>query len=107
MAHLKIDLANAKINEANGYFTREERDNFTKLLNCGFIDTFRELYPTKIRYSYWCVKMGSKRTNKGWRLDYFVCDQRIYNAVQDSLIRDDIHGSDHCPIELILNSDKL
>ena len=84
VAHFKIDLAYPKYNEGRGCYTIEERNNFTKLLECGFVDTFRELYPTTIKYSHWCVRTGSRRTNKGWRLDYFVCDNDTFKAVQDS-----------------------
>lgn len=100
VAHNEIDLKNYKTNRGNAGFTDEEREKFTELLKSGFIDTFRNLYPNKLKYSWWSY-MGNARTNNaGWRIDYFLISKSLNNNIIDSKIYDDIYGSDHCPIGL-------
>ncbi len=103
VAHQEIDIKNAKSNIRNAGFTIEERDKFTKLLESGFVDTFRYLYPDKIQYSWWSYLFHARENNAGWRLDYFLVDKKHLNSVEDSIILSDILGSDHCPIELLIN----
>ncbi len=100
VAHQEIDLKNPKSNTRNPGFTDEERDKFTKLLESGFIDSFRALYPERIKYTWWSYMFQSRAKNVGWRIDYFVLSQRLINDLKDSHIHDDILGSDHCPISI-------
>jgi exodeoxyribonuclease-3 len=82
----------------------EERDSFTNILAAGFTDTFRSLYPNKTNcYTYWSARGDSKAINRGWRLDYFIVSNRFVATVNDSFIRGDEDGSDHCPIGLLLS----
>ena len=104
VAHNEIDLYDPKGNKnKTAGFTDKEREQFTNLLNEGFVDTFRELHPDVVKYSWWSMRTQARKDNKGWRLDYFVIDSDGMNGVKDSLINNDIEGSDHCPIELIYN----
>lgn len=103
VAHNEIDIKNPKSNERNAGFTIEERTAFTNLLNQGFTDTFRYKYPDTIKYSWWSYRFNARLNNAGWRIDYFVVSNRIIDLVNDSLIHNDILGSDHCPIELDIN----
>lgn len=103
VAHHEIDISNPKGNLRSAGFTVEEREEFTKLLKTGFVDSFRELYPKEVKYSYWSMRSNARASNKGWRLDYFVVDEDCFKkAVQNSEINNTIYGSDHCPIELTL-----
>ncbi|EDV18945.1 uncharacterized protein TRIADDRAFT_62597 [Trichoplax adhaerens] len=103
VSHLEIDLANPKTNTKTAGFTKEEREGFGKLLDCGFIDTFRHFYPNKTSaYSFWSYMSNARSKNIGWRLDYFVTSKNLIPNVADSIIRSEIEGSDHCPIELLL-----
>lgn len=102
VAHEEIDLKNPNENHFSAGFSDQEREAFGKLLDCGFIDTFRYLYPEKIKYSWWSYRMRARERNVGWRIDYFVVSDRIKEKVKDSLIYDDVFGSDHCPIGLII-----
>ena len=103
VAHEEIDIKNPKTNQRNAGFTIEERNKMTKLLDSGFIDTFRYLYPTTITYSWWSYRFNAREKNSGWRIDYFVVSDRIMNLVNNSEIHNEIFGSDHCPIELTIN----
>ncbi len=103
VAHREIDIKNPKANERNAGFTIEERTAFTNLLNQGFIDTFRHKYPNTIKYSWWSYRFNARLNNAGWRIDYFLVSKRIIDLVNDSLIHNNILGSDHCPIELDIN----
>ena len=103
VAHNEIDLKNPKINTKNAGFTIEERTKFTNLLNNGYIDTFRYLYPNKIEYSRWSYRFKAREKNAGWRIDYFVISNSLKDKLIDSIIHTEIKGSDHCPIELIIN----
>lgn len=102
VAHQPIDLKNPHSNTRNPGFTHEERTKFTMLLESGFVDVFRTLYPTKVKYTWWSYMFQSRMKNIGWRIDYFVVSKRLMNDVIDSEIHDDIIGSDHCPISLTL-----
>ena len=105
VAHQEIDLKNPKTNRRNAGFTDEEREKFTALLNKGFIDTFRTLYPEQITYSWWSYRFHAREKNAGWRIDYFVTSQRLLERIQDAKIHTEIMGSDHCPVELLLSEE--
>lgn len=98
VAHKEIDLKNPKTNHHSAGFTDEEREKFTELLNLGFSDTFRTLYPEKVEYSWWSYMFNAREKNVGWRIDYFVVSDRIMPKVKDSRIYTQIMGSDHCPV---------
>ena len=105
VAHQEIDLKNPKSNRRNAGFTDEEREKFTALLNKGFIDTFRTLYPEQITYSWWSYRFRAREKNAGWRIDYFVTSQRLLERIKDAKIHTEIMGSDHCPVELLLSEE--
>ncbi len=100
VAHEEIDLKNPKTNRRNAGFTDEERQKFTELLQSGFIDTFRTLYPEQVTYSWWSYRFQARQKNAGWRIDYFLTSARLRDRIADAKIHTDIMGSDHCPIEL-------
>lgn len=103
VAHKEIDLKNFKTNHKNAGFTDEERAKMTELLEAGFIDSFRHLYPDKDGiYTWWSYMFKAREKNAGWRIDYFVVSNRLADRISDSLIYTDIMGSDHCPVGLIL-----
>jgi len=102
VAHREIDLKNPKENERNAGYTIEERTEFTKLLQTGFIDTFRYLYPNTIKYTWWSYMFNARAKNIGWRIDYFLISERLKDRLVDSLIFDEVLGSDHCPVGLII-----
>jgi len=102
VAHEEIDLKNPKTNRMNAGFTDQEREKFTTLLNSGFIDTFRTLYPEQVTYSWWSYRFQARQKNAGWRIDYFVTSERLRPQIADAKIHTDILGSDHCPVELDL-----
>ena len=104
VAHEEIDLNNPKTNPMNAGFTDQERAKFTTLLNSGFIDTFRTLYPEQVTYSWWSYRFQARQKNAGWRIDYFVASERLRQQIADAKIHTDILGSDHCPVELDLNT---
>jgi exodeoxyribonuclease-3 len=104
VAHEEIDLKNPKTNRMNAGFTDQEREKFTLLLNSGFIDTFRTLYPEQITYSWWSYRFQARQKNAGWRIDYFVTSERLRSQIADAKIHTEILGSDHCPVELIINN---
>jgi exodeoxyribonuclease-3 len=104
VAHEEIDLKNPKTNRMNAGFTDEEREKFSDLLACGFIDTFRTLYPEQVTYSWWSYRFQARQKNAGWRIDYFVTSNRLKSQIEDAKIHTDILGSDHCPVELTLKS---
>ena len=104
VAHQEIDLKNPRSNRMNPGFSDEERAKMTQLLESGFTDTFRYLYPDKTgAYSWWSYIGGARSRNAGWRIDYFVVSQRLKDRLVSATIHDQIMGSDHCPVELILN----
>ncbi len=98
VAHEEIDLKNPKTNHFSAGFSDEERGKFTELLEAGFKDTFRSLYPEEVKYSWWSYMYGARAKNVGWRIDYFVVSDRILGKVKDSFILNEIMGSDHCPV---------
>ena len=100
VAHEEIDLKNPKTNHFSAGFTDEERGKFTELLNSGFSDTFRSLYPDKIEYSWWSYMFQARQKNVGWRIDYFVVSNRIMDKVKEAKIYTEIMGSDHCPVSI-------
>ena len=100
VAHNPIDLKNPKTNERNAGYSIEERTKFGTLLDSGFVDSFRMLYPEKIQYSWWSYRFQARQKNAGWRIDYFVVSDHAKDKIKDSIIHSDILGSDHCPIEL-------
>ena len=104
VAHEEIDLKNPKTNRQNAGFTDQERQKFTDLLNSGFIDSFRTLYPKQVTYSWWSYRFQARQKNAGWRIDYFVTSERLRPEIEDAKIHTDIMGSDHCPVELTLKS---
>ena len=103
VAHNEIDIKNAKQNIGNAGFTYEEREKFTKLLESGFIDTFRYYNKDLAKYSWWSYMGSAREKNIGWRIDYFVVSKNIIDKVTDAAIYDDVMGSDHCPIEIEIN----
>ncbi len=103
VAHQDIDLKNPKTNHHNAGFTDEERNKFSQLLASGFVDTFRHFYPDLTgAYSWWSYMFHAREKNAGWRIDYFLVSEELNPRLQDARIRSDIYGSDHCPVELIL-----
>ena len=98
VAHREIDLKNPKTNHFSAGFSDEERGKFTELLDAGFTDTFRSLYPDEVKYSWWSYMYGARAKNVGWRIDYFIVSNRIADKVKDSFILNEIMGSDHCPV---------
>ena len=101
VAHNEIDLKNPKTNRKNAGFSDEEREKMTILLNSGFTDSFRYLYPDKEGiYSWWSYRFNARKNNAGWRIDYFITSDSIKDKIIDSKIHTEILGSDHCPIEL-------
>ncbi len=103
VAHEEIDLKNPSTNHFNPGFSDEERQSFGKLLDAGFVDTFRLLYPDlEDAYSWWSYRMRARARNVGWRIDYFLVSERIAECVQEAAILSDIFGSDHCPVELVI-----
>lgn len=101
VAHKEIDLKNPKSNRKNPGFSDEERAKLTELLSAGFTDTFRLLHPDEIgRYSWWSYRFNARKNNAGWRIDYFLVSDRIKDKVRVADIRDDVYGSDHCPVML-------
>ena len=103
VAHNPIDLKNPKANEQNAGYSIQERTKFTTLLNSGFIDTFRYLYPDKVTYSWWSYRFNARANNAGWRIDYFLISDILKDKLIDSKIHTNVFGSDHCPIELDIN----
>lgn len=104
VAHKEIDLANPSSNHKNAGFTNEEREKFSILLESGFTDTFRYLYPDKKNaYSWWSYFAKSRERNIGWRIDYFITSNKLNDKIEDAKIHSEIQGSDHCPVELIFN----
>ena len=101
VAHKEIDLKNPKQNRQNAGFTDEEREKMTELLNAGFSDTFRFLYPEKENeYTWWSYMGHARKKNIGWRIDYFIVSKDIEKQIKEAKIYQEIMGSDHCPVEL-------
>ena len=108
VAHTEIDLKNPKTNVKNAGFTPEEREKFTKLLDAGFIDTFRYFNPELTgTYSWWSYRFNARKNNSGWRIDYFLVSKDLKKYLVSAKIHNDIFGSDHCPVELVLDETLL
>lgn len=103
VAHKEIDIKNPKANERNAGFTIEERTKFGELLDSGFVDSFRYMYPTKIEYSWWSYMFNARANNAGWRIDYFVVSKNLVSQIFDAKIYTDVLGSDHAPVGLEIN----
>ncbi len=103
VAHKEIDLKNPKSNRKNAGFTDEERGKFTAIVDAGFIDTFRYFYPDlEGVYSWWSYRFSARAKNAGWRIDYFLTSASLKDRLQDAMIYNEVMGSDHCPVGLIL-----
>lgn len=102
VAHQEIDLKNPKTNTMNPGFTAEERQKFTELLASGFTDSWRYLHPDEVKYSWWSYRFQARQKNVGWRIDYFVISDRLKDRLKGAEIHNEIFGSDHCPVELVL-----
>lgn len=103
VAHKEIDLKNPKANKKNAGFTDEERGKFTNLVEDGFIDTFRYFYPDAIeQYSWWSYRFSARTRNAGWRIDYFMVSKALENRLESAKIHNEILGSDHCPVEVVI-----
>ncbi len=106
VAHQEIDLKNPGPNRGSAGFTDEERQKLSELLQSGFTDSFRFLYPDREgAYSWWSYRFRARERNAGWRIDYFLVSNRLTERITDSLIHPEIEGSDHCPVELLLKED--
>lgn len=105
VAHEEIDIRNPDSNHKSAGFSDEEREKMSELLSSGFKDTFRQLYPDTVRYSWWSYRFNSRAKGIGWRIDYFLVSDRIMNLVEDSAILDQVTGSDHCPVRLDIKLD--
>ena len=103
VAHNEIDLKNPGPNRGNAGFSDEERGKMTELLDAGFTDTFRSLYPDTVKYSWWSYRMKARERNAGWRIDYFIISDRLSDKLQDAEILNDVFGSDHCPVSITIN----
>lgn len=104
VAHKEIDLKNPKTNRHNAGFTDEERNKMTELLDAGFTDSFRYKYPDKENeYSWWSYMGRAREKNVGWRIDYFIVSNDIVKKIKDATIHQEVYGSDHCPVELIID----
>ncbi|MBQ8417633.1 MAG: exodeoxyribonuclease III [Phascolarctobacterium sp.] len=99
----EIDLKNPKTNRRNAGFTDEERGKFRELKAAGFVDTFRYLHPEEVKYSWWSYMFKAREKNVGWRIDYFVVSERIKDKVQVAEIHNEILGSDHCPVSIVID----
>ena len=103
VAHQEMDLKNPKTNRMNPGFTDQEREKMTALLASGFADTFRTLHPEEITYSWWSYRFHAREKNAGWRIDYFIVSNRIAGKVTAAEIHNEVFGSDHCPVELVID----
>lgn len=103
VAHREIDLKNPKTNQQNAGFTPEERGKMTELLDAGFIDTFRYFHPDEAgQYSWWSYRFHAREKNAGWRIDYFLASKALKGRLESACIHQEIYGSDHCPVELVI-----
>lgn len=103
VAHNEIDLKSPKTNRQNPGFTDSERGAFSRLLEAGFVDTFRALHPDQVTYSWWSYRYRAREKNYGWRIDYFVVSERLMPRIKAANIHTDILGSDHCPVSIELD----
>ena len=102
VAHEEIDLKNPKTNRKNAGFTDEERQKMTQFLNNGFVDSFRTLHPEDPTSSWWSYRFRAREKNAGWRIDYFIVSERMQASIASASIHTEIYGSDHCPVELVI-----
>ena len=102
VAREEIDLKNPKTNRGHAGFSDQEREKIAVLLDSGFADTFRTLYPDTVKYSWWSYRFKAREKNAGWRIDYFIVSERLMERVEDAEILNDVFGSDHCPVTLTL-----
>ena len=102
VAHEEIDLKNPSSNRRNAGFTDEEREKFSTLLRCGFSDSWRLLNPGVVKYSWWSYRFQARQKDAGWRIDYFLVSDALKDRIRGAEIHNDIFGSDHCPVELVL-----
>ena len=101
VAHKEIDIKNPKTNRKNAGFTDEERAKMTELLDAGFIDTYRYIYPdAEGKYSWWSYRFNARKNNAGWRIDYFIVSERFKGNIKSVDILSEVYGSDHCPVVL-------
>ena len=103
VAHEEIDLKNPSTNHFNPGFSDEERGKFTQLLAAGFVDTWRLQHPGEAKYSWWSYRMAARERNVGWRIDYFLVSSALQDRIVSTDILNDIYGSDHCPVELVMD----
>lgn len=104
VAHREIDLKNPKTNRRNAGFTDEERQKFTELLDAGFTDTFRHFHPdAEGAYSWWSYRFKAREKNAGWRIDYFLTSDRLQPQLLSAAIHNEVFGSDHCPVEVVID----
>lgn len=103
VAHNEIDLKNPSSNHHNAGFTDEERTKFSEWLDNGYIDTWRSLNPNTVKYSWWSYRFHARENNAGWRIDYFIVSSSLKDRIRYAEIHNDIFGSDHCPVELIIS----
>ena len=102
VAHREIDLKNPSSNRRNAGFTDEEREKFGTLLDAGFVDTWRFQHPDEVKYSWWSYRFNARANNAGWRIDYFIVSEALRPRILSTDIHNEIFGSDHCPVELVL-----
>lgn len=102
VAHTELDIKNPTANHHNAGFTDEERGKMTQLLSHGFTDTWRWLHPEEVKYSWWSYRFRARERNAGWRIDYFIASDALRDRLVSAEIHDEIFGSDHCPVELVL-----
>ena len=103
VAHEEIDLKNPSTNHMNAGFTDQERGKFSQLLEAGFVDSWRFQHPEEVKYSWWSYRMNARARNAGWRIDYFVVSEALKLAIVSTEIHNEVFGSDHCPVELVLS----
>ena len=102
VAHKEIDLKNPATNHFNAGFSDEERGKMSELLEAGFIDTWRHMHPDEVKYSWWSYRMAARERNVGWRIDYFLASRSMEDRLVSSEIHNEVFGSDHCPVELVI-----
>jgi len=101
-AHMPIDLKNPAENETTSGFLPEEREWVQKFLDHGFVDVYRKLYPDRVQYTWWTYRFNARQRNIGWRIDYFLVSMALVSRVKDVIIHEDVQGSDHCPVEVVI-----
>lgn len=104
VAHNEIDLKNPATNHFSAGFSDEERAKMTALLESGFVDSWRSLHPTDVKYSWWSYRMSARDRNVGWRIDYFLVSENFKDRIVSAEIHNEVFGSDHCPVELVIST---